>query len=58
MCIDYRVLTLYRFIIDFELSKFRVKKHQMTITFDREFGLRRSKNESCTKWVTNAMTNP
>ena len=26
------------------------KKLQTTTTFDRELGLRRSKNESCSKW--------
>jgi len=41
---------LYRFIIDFELQKFREKKLQMVITFDRELGLKGSKNESCSKW--------
>jgi len=40
---------LYRFIIDFELQKFRAKTLQTTITFDRKLGLRRSKNESCSK---------
>jgi len=38
---------LYKFIIDFDLQKFRAKKHQTTITFDKELGLRWSKNESC-----------
>jgi len=36
-------------MIDFEFPKFRTKKLQMVITFDRELGLRRSKNESCSK---------
>jgi len=31
------------------LSKFRAKKLQMIITFDRELKLRRSKNETCSK---------
>jgi len=31
------------------------KKLQMTITFDREFGLRPSKNESCSKWGNEAL---
>jgi len=46
---DVRVLTLYKFIIYFDLSKFRAKKLQMIITFDRELKLRRSKNETCSK---------
>jgi len=32
------------------LQKFREKKLQMVITFDRELGLKGSKNESCSKW--------
>jgi len=40
---------LYRFIIDLGFQKFRAKKLQTVITFDRELGLRRSKNKSCLK---------
>jgi len=47
---DGRVLTLYRFIIDLGFRGFRAKKHQTIITFDRELGLRCSKNENCWKW--------
>jgi len=32
-----------------------VRKLQTTITFDREVGLRRSKNESCSKWGNEAL---
>jgi len=39
-----------QFIVDFELQKFKAKKLQTIITFERELGLRRSKNESCSKW--------
>jgi len=39
---------LYRF------QKFRAKKFQTTITFDRELGLRRFKNKSCLKWGNKA----
>jgi len=41
---------LYKFIIDLGFEKFRTKKLQTAITFDKELGLRRSKNESCSKW--------
>jgi len=37
---------LYRFILDLGFEKFRTKKLQTTITFDRELRLKRSKNES------------
>jgi len=47
---DCIVLTLYRFIIDFELSKFNTNKLQIVITFDRELRLRHFKKESCSKW--------
>jgi len=30
----------------------------MTITFDRELGLRHSKNESCSKWGNEALGQP
>jgi len=50
-----RVLTLYRFTIDLGFQRFRAKKLQTTITFDRELGLRRSKNESCSKWDNDAL---
>jgi len=45
-----RLLTLFRFIIELGFQRFRVKKLQTTITLDRELGLRRRKNESCSKW--------
>jgi len=45
---------LYKFIIYFELQKIRTIKLQTTTTFDREFGLRRSKNENCSKWRNKA----
>jgi len=45
-----RILTLYRFIIDFIFQKFRTKKLRTIISFDRELGLRRFKNKSCSKW--------
>jgi len=41
---------MHRFIIDFEMTKFRTKKLQIVITFDRELELRCVKNESCSKW--------
>jgi len=41
---------LYRFIIDLGFTKFKIEKRQTTITFDKELGLRSSKNESCSKW--------
>jgi len=50
-----RVLTLYGFTIDLGFQRFRAKKLQTTITFDRELGLRRSKNESCSKWGNEAL---
>ena len=50
-----RVLTLYGFTIDLGFQRFRAKKLQTTITFDRELGLRRSKNESCWKWGKEAL---
>jgi len=31
-----------------------VKKLQTVITFDKEYGLRHSKNESCLKWDNEA----
>jgi len=34
------------------------KKLQMTITFNRELGLRRSKNESCVKCDNEALAQP
>jgi len=37
-------------MIDLGFKKFRTKKLQTTITFGRELGWRRSKNESCSKW--------
>jgi len=40
---------LYRFTIDLRFQRFRAKKHQTTISFDRELELRCSKNESCSK---------
>jgi len=40
---------LSKIIIDLGFKKFRTKKLQTTITFDRELGLRHSKNESCLK---------
>jgi len=46
---------MYRFIIDLGFQKFRVKKLQTAITFDRELGLIRSKNESCSKWGNEAL---
>jgi len=42
---------LYRFIIDLGFQKFRTKKLQNALTFDRELELRCSKNESCSKWL-------
>jgi len=45
-----RVHTLYKFIIDFEFSKFRVKKLQMVKVFGRELRLRHYTNESFSKW--------
>jgi len=45
---------MYRFIIDLGFEKFRAKNLQMVITFDREFGLRRFKNESLPKWCNEA----
>ena len=39
-------------------KKFWTKKLQMTITFDRELGLRRSKNENCSKWGNEAPDQP
>ena len=50
-----RVLTLHRFIIDLGFQIFRAKKHQKALTFDRELGLRRCKNESCSKWGNGAL---
>jgi len=50
-----RVLTLYRFTIDLGFQRFRAKKLQTAITFDRELGLRRSKNETCSKWGNEAL---
>jgi len=50
-----RVLTLYRFTIDLGFQRFRVKELQTPITFDRELGLRRSKNEGCSKWGNEAL---
>jgi len=41
---------LYKFTIDLGFQKFRAKKLQMAITFDRELGFRHSKNKSCSKW--------
>jgi len=38
-------------------QRFRAKKLQTTITFERELGLGRSKNESCLKWVTKLLAN-
>jgi len=32
-----------------------VKKLQTAITFDRELGLRHSKNKSCSKWGNEAL---
>jgi len=43
-------------ILDFK--NFRTKKLQMFITFDREFGLGHSKNESCLKWVNETVGQP
>jgi len=55
---DGSVLMLYRFILDFELQKFRAEKFQTTITFVRELRLRRSKNESCSKSHNEARGHP
>jgi len=44
-----RVLTLYRFTIDLGFQRFRARKHQTIISFDRELELWYSKNESCSK---------
>ena len=38
-----------RIVIDLELPKIIVTKLQTVITFDREVGWRRVKNESCSK---------
>jgi len=44
-----KVLTLHNLIIDFEFSKFRLKKHQMVITLEREIRLECFRNECCPK---------
>jgi len=49
---------LYRFIINLGFRIFRAKKIQTTIAFDRELGLRRSKNESCSKRRNKACGHP
>jgi len=36
--------------VDLGFQKFRTKKLQTTMTFDKEIGLRHSKNKSCSKW--------
>ena len=43
------VLTLKKRVIDLELAKISMKKFQVVISFDREVGWRRVKNESCSK---------
>jgi len=45
---------LYKFTIDFEFSKFRTKKLQIVITFDRELGLRHLKIKVARNKVKNA----
>ena len=42
----------YRFRVS---TKFWMEKLQMVITFDRKLRLRRSKNESCSKWGNEAL---
>ena len=49
---------MYRFTIDLGFQRFRAKKLQTAITFDRELGLRRSKNESCSKWGNEPLGQP
>jgi len=44
-----RVLTLKRRVIDLELVNIRMKKLQVVITFDKEVGWRRIKNEIFSK---------
>jgi len=44
-----------KFIIDLGFQKFRTKKLQTIITFDKKLGLRRSKNESCSKLGNEAL---
>jgi len=51
-----RVLTLNRFTIDVGFQGFRLKIVQTAITFDKELGLRHSKNGSCSKWGNEALS--
>jgi len=46
---------VYRFTIDLGFRRFRAKKLQTAKALYRELGLKRSKNESCSKWGNEAL---